>query len=98
MTKQILRLVVAGIIGGVALFIMPFFLVRLLVFFLLIKLMFRVIRGKRSYYGWHRCSPAFAGRYKNMSEEERKAYMDKYGYECRTWHCNEEKTEEETKK
>ena len=78
MTKQILKTVLAGILAGVALFMIPFIIIKVLVFFLLIKAIFRLMGGRR--YG--RWRYAYAHKYQNMSEEERKAFAQKYGERC----------------
>ncbi|MBA3679739.1 MAG: hypothetical protein H0W73_00910 [Bacteroidetes bacterium] len=79
MIKQILKTVLAGILAGVALFMMPFLLIKVLIFFLLIKAIFRLLGGRRRHHHWQY---AYAHKYKNMSEEERAAFTQKYGNRC----------------
>lgn len=83
MTKQILKVVLFGIIGGVALFAFPFFLMKAAIVILLLGFMFRLFGGRRRF--GHRFGPEFAfegrghmrQRFQQMSEEERKAFFEK---------------------
>jgi hypothetical protein len=82
MTKQILKAIALGILGGLALFAIPFFLLKAVIFILL----FRIIFG---FFGHRRFGPgagpgfAFAGaghmkhKFQHMTEEERNAYFTK---------------------
>jgi hypothetical protein len=79
MIKQILKTVLAGVLAGVAIFMMPFLFIKVLVFFLLIKAIFRLMVGRRHHHHWQY---AYAHKYKNMSEEERAAFQQKYGNRC----------------
>ncbi len=79
MIKQILKTVLAGVLAGVAIFMMPFLLIKVLVFFLLIKAIFRLMGGRRHHQYWQY---AYAHKYKNMSEEQRAAFTQKYGNRC----------------
>ncbi|MBA2610927.1 MAG: hypothetical protein H0U95_03080 [Bacteroidetes bacterium] len=78
MISQILKTILAGVLAGVALFMMPFIIIKVFIFFLLIKAVFRLMGGRRR----HHWQYAYAHKYKNMSEEERKAFMQKYGNRC----------------
>jgi len=82
MTKQILKPVLIGILAGAALFMMPFFLLRVLVFFLIMGALFRLFRGSRFWGGYrHRFAgfhPEFADTIRNMSEEEYKVFRQKF--------------------
>ena len=80
MTKQIFKTVLAGILAGVLLFMMPFLILKVLIFFLLIKAIFRLMGGG----GWRhrRWHYAYAHKYHNMTEEERVAFNQKYGNRC----------------
>ena len=80
MTKEFFKTVAAGILAGVALFMIPFFVIKVIIFFLLIKAIFRLLGGGRKWRG------AWAYKYNNMSEEERKVFMEKYGRGCCSWH------------
>jgi hypothetical protein len=79
MTTQIFKTVLAGILAGVALFMIPFFLIRILIFFLLVKAIFRLLGGRRRYWGRY---PAYAYSCRTMSEDDRKAFATKYGSSC----------------
>jgi hypothetical protein len=79
MTTQVLRTIAAGILAGIALFMIPFFLIRVLIFFLLLKGIFRLLGWRRRPWGMRY---AYAHNYRNMNEEERKAFMEKYGNRC----------------
>jgi len=97
MTKEILKTVAAGILAGIVLFMIPFLLLKVLVFFLLIKAIFRLLGGRSR---WHGMRQAWAQKYQNMSEEERKAFTEKYGRGCCDWNsnsCSTETTNTETK-
>ena len=85
MTKQIFKVVLAGILAGLAIFIMPFLLIKTVIFFLLIGAIFRLVSGRGG--RWHRggwgsgIDPhkryAFAKRWQTMDTNERKSFMDK---------------------
>lgn len=78
MIPQILKTVLAGVLAGVAIFMMPFIIIKVLIFFLLIKAIFRLMGGGRR----HHWRYAYAQKYQNMSEEERSAFHQKYGNRC----------------
>ncbi|MFZ1676865.1 MAG: hypothetical protein WAT91_06310 [Saprospiraceae bacterium] len=83
MTKQILKVVAFGILGGLALFAFPFFLLKAVIVILLVGFMFRLFGGRRRFD--HRFGPDFAfegsghmrQRFQQMSEEEKKAFFEK---------------------
>ncbi|MDI1233306.1 MAG: hypothetical protein PSX81_03380 [bacterium] len=77
--KQFFKTVLAGFLAGVALFILPFFLVRVFVFFLLVGAIFKLMGGRRR--GMH-YRYAFAQKFRNMSEDDRNAFMQKHGNRC----------------
>lgn len=87
--KQFFKTVLAGFLAGVALFVLPFFLVRVVVFFLLIGAIFKLMGGRRR--GMHHY--AFAHHYKNMSEEERANYMKNYRGRCYYHHAESPSSE-----
>lgn len=80
MTTQILKTIAAGILAGIAVWMVPFFLLKILVFFLLIKAVFRLLGWRRGH--WGRMRYAHTHNYYNMNEQERKAFMEKYGNTC----------------
>ena len=92
MTTQFFKTVFAGILAAVALFMLPFFLLRVFIFFAIIGLVFRLLGGRRHHGFRHRMNPAFAERYNAMSEEERTQYRNNYRGRCGYW--NEEKSTE----
>lgn len=74
MTKQILKTVLAGILFGTAMFMVPIFLIKVFAFFLLIKLAFNLLGfGRRNRFKQH---------FKNMSDEEKSAYMKNMANNC----------------
>lgn len=75
MTKQIFKTILAGLIGGVALFILPFVLVRLFIFFALMSLAFKLIRGKNHHH-------QFAYDCRNMTEEQKAEWMKYRSNRC----------------
>ncbi len=90
MNREIVKPILIGILLGAALFIMPFFLIRALVFFLIIGALFRLFRGGRRFRRWHHreLHPAFTDTIRDMSEEEYKVYRQKleanfYGYHAK---------------
>jgi len=76
MTKQIFKTVLAGALAGVVLFMMPFIIIKVLIFFMLIKAIFRLMGGGRRHMHMRY---AYAHKFQNMSEEDRAAFMQKYG-------------------
>jgi len=67
---SILKPMIAGILIGAALFFMPFFFVRFILFFLVIGAIFRFFIGRR-YWGYRRGFDAnFTDNIRNMSDEE----------------------------
>lgn len=83
----------AGVLAGIAVFMLPFFIIKVLVFFLLIKTVFRLLGGRRRHWGMH---PAYAHNCSNMTENERKEFMAKYGRSCGHYQQNQGKTKEDS--
>ncbi len=91
MTTQIFKTILAGILAGIVLFILPFFLIRVFVIFLLIGAIFKLIgSSRRSRY--FRMNPAYADHFQSMSDDERKAYKMKFKGRC-GFHSNEENSD-----
>lgn len=92
MSNQIIKTIVFGVVLGAALFWVPFFALKVLVFFLLFGFFFRFF-GRRRYYGptgW-----AFADKIRNMSEEEYSSFKENVHGRCgRGWKYGEAKKEE----
>lgn len=87
MTTQIFKTILAGVLFGAALFMIPLFLIKVLLFFLLIKLAFRLLglgRNRRFAY----CA-------QNMSDEDKQKFM-KHNFNgcCRRTHRTNESTQE----
>ena len=84
MNNTLLRSIAAGLLIGAALFIMPFFLVRLVIFVLLISAVFRLFGGRRFRRGgWGRgrgygYMPAFADRIRQMNDEEYTQFKQRF--------------------
>jgi hypothetical protein len=84
MTKQLLKPVLIGILAGAVLFVLPFFLLRTLLFVLLIGGLFRLLAGRR--FGWggygyrhdRGFSPALADTIRSMSEEDYQAFRQRF--------------------
>jgi len=79
MSNRVLKAIGIGLLAGTAIYFAPFFLVRVLIFFLIIGLIFRLFGWRRRWYRgygfWH--NPAYARRWHSMTDEERKAFMEK---------------------
>ncbi|AQG81925.1 hypothetical protein [Spirosoma montaniterrae] len=88
----ILKSILAGLLLGAALFILPFFLLRVFLFFLLIGGLFRLIRGRRGFgprgFGYGRRGFAYGGpfgfadRVRQMSDEEYTAFKERGWNRC----------------
>ena len=86
MTKQLLKPVLTGILAGAVLFVLPFFLLRTLLFVLLIGGLFRFLAGRRfgrGRYGYGHpydrgFSPALADTIRSMSEEDYQAFRQRF--------------------
>lgn len=91
MTTQFFKTVLAGILAAVALFMMPFFLLRVFIFFCIIGSIFKLLGGRR-HGRFGRMHPAYANRFHQMSDEEKEAFKQKFANHCCSY-PNEEKTE-----
>jgi hypothetical protein len=82
MNNILLKSIAAGLLIGLALFIMPFFLIRLAFFLLIIGALFRLFGRRRFGRGWgpwgHSRMPAFADRIRQMSDEEYNQFKQRY--------------------
>ena len=86
MNNTLVRSILAGLLLGAALFILPFFLLRIALFFLLIGALFRLFGGgrfRRGGWGHGRgyggYIPAFTDRIRQMSDEEYTAFKQRAG-------------------
>jgi len=85
----LLKSILAGLLLGAALFILPFFLLRVALFALLIGALFRLVRGPRRWgydprgFG-RRGGPglAFADRIRQMSDEEYATFKQERWNRC----------------
>ena len=78
MTIQILKTIAAGILAGLAIFLMPFIIIRVLIILFIIRVIFRLFGGRRRWkYAEHHFYPAFSHRWQHMTAEEKKAFRDK---------------------
>ena len=83
MTKQILKVVTLGILGGLALFAFPFFVLKAVIFIVLLGFIFRLFIGRRRFGRGFGPGFAFAEggnmkqHFQNMTREERKAFFEK---------------------
>ena len=84
MAKQLLKPVLIGILVGAVLFVLPFFLLRTLLFVLLIGGLFRFLAGRRFRWGRYShgpdpgFSPALADTIRSMSEEDYQAFRQRF--------------------
>lgn len=80
---NIIRPVIAGILIGAALFFMPFFFVRFILFFLIIGAIFRFFIGRRFRGGYRRgFHAAFTDNIRNMSDEEYSRFKQNLNQGC----------------
>lgn len=86
MSQSILKPILFGVLFGALAFMMPFFLLKVVFFFLIAGALFRL-------FAWRRFGPyrqggyrlAFADRIRNMSEEEYTVFKNRYQH-CRGRH------------
>lgn len=93
MSNQILKTILFGAVLGAVLFWVPFFAVKILLFFMIFGLFFRFFKGRRYYgpTGW-----SYADKIRNMSEEEYTDFKANFrGGRCGhgDWKSDEKKTE-----
>lgn len=66
-----LKPILIGVVVGIALFIVPFFLIKAVIFMLIIGGLFRLLMSRRFRWGYHRgLHPAFADTIRYMNEEQ----------------------------
>ena len=84
MNNTLVKSILAGLLLGAALFIMPFFLIRLVFFILIIGALFRLFGGGRYRRGgWGRgrgfgYMPAFTDRIRHMSDDEYNQFKQRF--------------------
>lgn len=83
MNKSILKTIIAGALAGVALFFMPFFLLRVFGFFLIAGTFFRFFIGHGLRRGFGPgMRPAFADKIRSMSDEEYNQFKQNAQQHC----------------
>lgn len=84
MNRSILKPVIAGILIGTGLFFMPFFILRVVLFVLIIGLFIRLFAGRRQRFGGRFAERrfAFADHIRNMSEEEYTQFKQQAAQGC----------------
>ncbi|WP_031525809.1 hypothetical protein [Dyadobacter crusticola] len=72
MITSISRVVLAGILGGFLLFLIPFLIFKALLFLLVFGLIFRLVAGRRQFGRWrgHRSRAPFYDRYEIYETKE----------------------------
>ncbi len=101
---RIFKAVIAGILGGAALFFLPFFILRLFLFILFIGLAIRLVVGIGFRRGGHwrgrGFNPQFADKIRSMNDEEYNQFKQKFTAGCgrRNWFDNERTSETTTAK
>jgi hypothetical protein len=85
MNNQVLKTIIFGALIGAAIFAAPFFVLKVLAFFLIVGLFFRIFRGRRGHYrrkwggpwGW-----AYADKIRTMSDEDYQSFKENYSQRC----------------
>ena len=97
MIQQTFKVILGGLLAGLALFIMPFILIKAVIFFLLIGFIFRLFGGnghwhrRHAFYGiTHQKKYAYAQRWYSMNEDERSSFIQKM--ETELFHNKTEET------
>lgn len=84
MNNTFVKSIVVGALVGVAFFMMPFFLIRAVLFIAILGGLFRLLGGRRlGRRGWGRgygrgYMPAFADQIRQMSDEEYNQFKQRY--------------------
>lgn len=81
MNNILLKSILAGLLLGAALFVLPFFLLRIALFALLVGALFRLLGGGRFRRGgWGPgYRPAMADRIRQMNDEEYNEFKQRFG-------------------
>ena len=79
MNAQIMKPIIGGLIIGTALFFLPFFLLKVLAFLLVVGFLLRLFgwRRYRGPRGW-----AYADKIRTMSDEDYNRFKDKWSGGC----------------
>jgi len=103
MNNQLIKTILFGALLGAALFAAPFFILKVLLFFLVIGFFFRIFRGRGYYHrrggGWGYRGWAFADKIRQMDDKEFEEFKTEYSGRGRCWpgDSKEEKESEEPK-
>ncbi|WP_420150605.1 hypothetical protein [Spirosoma sp.] len=87
MNNTLVKSILAGLLIGAALFVMPFFLIRFVFFVLIISALFRLFGGGRFRRGgwgpgWrYGRDYAFTDRIRQMSDDEYNQFRQRYAYD-----------------
>lgn len=83
MNSRTIRLIAIGVLLGVGLFFVPFFVLRIAVFILIIGIVLRLFAGRRR-FGRHFMDRriAFADHIRNMNEEEYNKFKAGFASGC----------------
>ncbi len=95
MNKSIFKAIFKGIFVGAVIFIMPFFILKVLVFFMIAGLLFRIFIGRRMGRHMHQHRLAFVDNIRNMNDEEYARYKENFSRGC-GHHCYHEQTNSNT--
>lgn len=84
MNRSIVKPVLAGILIGLGLFFIPFFMLRVVLFLLIAGLVFRLFAGRRRHFGgpFGERRLAFTDHIRNMSEEEYAQFKQRAAQGC----------------
>ena len=86
MNTHVLKTIAFGALMGATLFWAPFFILKILGFFLIAGFLFRMFRGRRYYgpAGW-----GYADKIREMSDEEYDSFKQNYGGRCYDPHTSQ---------
>lgn len=84
MNRSIVKPIIGGVLIGAALFFIPFFVLRVAVFVLIVGLLFRLFRrGSRGPGSWRQERfTRFADKVRNMTDEEYAQFKERFQYGC----------------
>ncbi len=96
MNKSIFKAIFKGIFVGAVIFMMPFFILKVVVFFMIAGLLFRMFIGRRMGRRMQQYRLALADNIRNMSDDEYARYKENFGSGC-GHHCYHEQTNSKTR-
>ena len=85
MNNQVLKTIIVGALLGAAIFAAPFFVLKVLAFFLIVGLFFRIFKGRRynhrrgwkGSWGW-----TYTDKIRSMSDQEYQEFKENYRQHC----------------